>query len=112
MDTSLLIRYQRDKKSCQFADMSSTKYGMNQLWASGIPVTPQAAVESWVEKKKYYNNVNNTCAPHHNCGVYKQVVWRNSTEVGCAQAKCSKDHVTLIICLYYPPGNVIGQKPY
>ncbi|KAF5193019.1 Pathogenesis-related protein [Thalictrum thalictroides] len=111
-DTSRLVRYQRNKMSCNFAEMKLTKYGMNQFWASYMAVTPRTAVESWVEKKKYYNHTTNTCAKSQNCGVYKQVVWRKSIEFGCAQAKCSKDHVTLTICLYDPPGNVIGQKPY
>ncbi|XP_043711932.1 STS14 protein [Telopea speciosissima] len=110
--TSRLVRYQRNKKNCGFAVLSNRgKYGANQLWASGLVVTPRAAVQAWVKEKDYYNYTDNSCAAHHRCGVYKQVVWRNSLEVGCAQAMCG-GHVTLTICLYSPPGNVVGQSPY
>uniref|UniRef100_A0A5B7BX51 Putative STS14 protein-like n=1 Tax=Davidia involucrata TaxID=16924 RepID=A0A5B7BX51_DAVIN len=110
--TSLLVRYQRDKKGCNFAELSAGKYGGNQLWASGATVTPRMAVEEWVAEKKYYNYGNNSCAPDHRCGVYTQVVWRKSLELGCAQATCGKEHASLTICFYNPPGNVIGESPY
>ncbi|KAI4327532.1 hypothetical protein L6164_019981 [Bauhinia variegata] len=110
--TSLLVRYQRNKMGCQFANLTAGKYGGNQLWASGMTVTPRMAVEEWVKEKNYYNHTDNTCVPNHECGVYTQVVWRNSLELGCAQATCVKDQSTLTICFYNPPGNVIGQSPY
>ncbi|XP_059642100.1 STS14 protein [Cornus florida] len=110
--TSLLVRYQRDKKSCQFADLSTSKYGGNQLIASGQPVAPREVVDFWVAEKKYYDYANNSCAPEQQCGVYTQVVWSKSLELGCAQAKCVKDSASLTVCFYEPPGNIIGEKPY
>lgn len=110
--TSLLVRYQRDKQACNFANLISGKYGWNQLWVSGSPVTPPQAVESWVAEKKYYNYANNSCPPDRRCGAYTQVVWKKSLELGCAQASCAKDSSSLTICFYNPPGNVIGEKPY
>ncbi|KAI5665850.1 hypothetical protein M9H77_15703 [Catharanthus roseus] len=109
---SLQTRYQRDRQNCSFANLSNSKYGGNQLWAGGIEVTPRAAVENWVAEKKFYDYANNSCAPDHHCGVYTQVVWRNSLELGCAQAKCPKQLSSLTICFYNPPGNVVGEKPY
>ncbi|XWS33704.1 hypothetical protein CRYUN_Cryun22dG0106100 [Craigia yunnanensis] len=47
----------------------------------------------------------------HKCGVYKQVVWKNSSDLGCAQATC-KDQISLSICFYNPPGNFVGERPY
>ncbi|KAL1824364.1 hypothetical protein ACET3Z_011142 [Daucus carota] len=110
--TSLLVRYQRDKQGCNFANLSSGKYGGNQLWSSGSVVSPQAAVESWVAEKKYYNYADNSCPADHKCGVYTQVVWKKSLELGCAQASCAKDTSTITICFYNPPGNIVGEKPY
>lgn len=112
--TSRLVRYQRNKMGCDFADLSSGKYGANQLWASGMTVTPRMAVDTWVKEKNYYNHADNSCAPNHKCGVYKQVVWRKSLELGCAQGTCVKgqQQVTLTICFYDPPGNIIGESPY
>lgn len=110
--TSLLVRYQRDKHGCQFANLSNSKYGGNQLWASGSGMTPRLAVEEWVGEKKYYNHSDNSCVANHECGVYTQVVWRKSLELGCAKAVCAKEDASLTICFYNPPGNVIGESPY
>ncbi|KAB1669802.1 hypothetical protein ES319_1Z009100v1 [Gossypium barbadense] len=109
--SSLIARYQRNKMGCQFANLTNHKYGANQLWGSGAAVTPLMAVETWVKEKDYYDYGTNTCAPNHKCGVYTQVVWKNSSDLGCSQATC-KDQVTLTICFYNPPGNYIGEKPY
>lgn len=109
---SLTVRLQRDKQNCSFANLGNSKYGGNQLWAGGMTVTPRAAVEKWVEEKKFYNYGNNSCAPDHRCGVYTQVVWKKSLELGCEQAVCPKEQSSLTICFYNPPGNVVGEKPY
>ncbi|XP_060192255.1 STS14 protein [Lycium barbarum] len=111
-ETSLLVRYQRDKQNCSFANLTSGKYGGNQFWASGMNVTPRMAVDNWVAEKKFYNYANNSCVGSDKCGVYTQVVWKKSMELGCGQATCSKEAATLTICFYNPPGNVIGEKPY
>ncbi|MBA0860548.1 hypothetical protein Goshw_018718 [Gossypium schwendimanii] len=79
---SLLARYQRNKMGCQFANLTDHKYGANQLWGSGAAVTPGMAVDTWVKEKSYYDYASNSCAPDHMCGVYKQVVWKNSSELG------------------------------
>ncbi|KAG9440857.1 hypothetical protein H6P81_021022 [Aristolochia fimbriata] len=110
-EASLLARYQRDNKKCGFAETSKSVYGVNQAWA-GWSMTPKEAMDLWVKEKKFYSHGSNTCAARHECGVYLQVVWRKSLEVGCAQAVCGKGTATLTICYYNPPGNVIGEKPY
>ncbi|KAH6791312.1 hypothetical protein C2S51_006318 [Perilla frutescens var. frutescens] len=109
---SLTARLQRDKQNCSFANLSNSRYGGNQLWAGGFAVTPRVAVETWVAEKKFYNYADNSCAADRRCGVYTQVVWKKTTDVGCAQAACSHDRSTLTICFYDPPGNVVGEKPY
>ncbi|KAJ6413080.1 hypothetical protein OIU84_005983 [Salix udensis] len=80
--TGRLVRYQRNRMGCQFANLSSSRYGVNQLWASGMAVTPRMAADHWVQEKNYYNHTSNSCAPNHRCGVYTQVVWRKSFGVG------------------------------
>jgi pathogenesis-related protein 1 len=48
------------------------------------------------------------------CGHYTQLVWRNSTQLGCGVSSCTSGGVTydIWICNYAPTGNVVGQKPY
>ncbi|XP_027345817.1 STS14 protein [Abrus precatorius] len=110
--TSKLVRYQRNQMGCQFANLTAGKYGANQLLARGTAVTPRMAVEEWGKQRPFYNHTDNTCAPNHRCGVYTQVVWRKSLELGCAQATCVKEQSSLTICFYNPPGNYVGESPY
>ncbi|KAJ6678527.1 CAP (CYSTEINE-RICH SECRETORY PROTEINS ANTIGEN 5 AND PATHOGENESIS-RELATED 1 PROTEIN) SUPERFAMILY PROTEIN [Salix viminalis] len=110
--TSRLVRYQRNKMGCQFANLSTSKYGGNQLWSGGMAMTPRMAVDNWVREKNYYNHTDNSCAPNRSCGVYTQVVWRKSLELGCAQATCVKEQASLTVCFYDPPGNIVGESPY
>ncbi|TKY70509.1 STS14 protein [Spatholobus suberectus] len=110
--SSLMVRYQRNKMGCEFANLTGSKYGGNQLWAGVMAVAPRVAVEEWVKEKEFYVHANNTCVGNHECGVYTQVVWRKSTQLGCAQATCVKEQASLTICFYDPPGNVIGETPY
>ncbi|XP_047155246.1 STS14 protein-like, partial [Vigna umbellata] len=92
--SSLMVRYQRNKMKCEFANLTTSKYGGNQLWAGVTTVAPRVAVEEWVKEKEHAGGVG------------------NSTEVGCAEASCVKEKSSLTICFYDPPGNVIGESPY
>ncbi|KAJ7241938.1 CAP domain-containing protein [Mycena haematopus] len=46
---------------------------------------------------------------------FTQVVWQSTTQLGCAVSSCqgvfdrSLGAASYYVCLYYPPGNVIGQ---
>ena len=41
---------------------------------------------------------------------YTQIVWRGSTQVGCATASNKTDDY--LVCRYSPPGNVFGERAY
>uniref|UniRef100_A0A0D9VYM4 SCP domain-containing protein n=1 Tax=Leersia perrieri TaxID=77586 RepID=A0A0D9VYM4_9ORYZ len=101
---------QQQRGRCEFADMGASQYGANQGWAS-YPARPGEVVAAWVAQGRYYAHGNNSCAPGQQCGTYTQVVWRRTSQVGCAQATCATG-ATLTVCLYYPHGNVQGQSPY
>jgi uncharacterized protein YkwD len=46
-----------------------------------------------------------------NVGHYTQVVWKNTTHVGCAGLD-GPDGMYRLVCRYSPPGNVFGQRVF
>jgi len=82
--------------------------------------TDAQAVQDWASEAAHYTYSSNRCAPGQVCGHYTQLVWRHTTQVGCATALCTKNSPfgaqlptwQLWVCDYSPPGNYVGQKPY
>lgn len=71
-------------------------------------------VEGWGNEKKdfvmgKFPDVSNT-GDWSDVGHYTQIVWRNTTQVGCAFAETNGN--TILVCRYNPQGNVDGQQPY
>lgn len=95
------------KNKCGFYH-SKTNYGEN-LWKGTTGYYSIAdVIKSWGSEKKDYNYANNSCKGV--CGHYTQMIWKNTTDVGCAAIECNG--MTLWVCNYNPPGNYRGQKPY
>lgn len=90
---------------------SNSKFGENLFWGSGQDWKPSDAVAAWAQERSYYNYKTNSCAHNKDCLHYTQMVWRQSLKVGCSKVKC-KCGDTILACVYDPPGNFIGQKPY
>uniref|UniRef100_A0A0E0C257 SCP domain-containing protein n=1 Tax=Oryza meridionalis TaxID=40149 RepID=A0A0E0C257_9ORYZ len=105
--------YARQRKGDCRLQHSGGPYGENIFWGSaGADWTAADAVRSWVDEKKYYNYASNSCAAGKVCGHYTQVVWRDSTNVGCARMRCDANRGVFIICNYEPRGNIVGRRPY
>jgi hypothetical protein len=71
-------------------------------------------VDGWGSEKKYYKdgifpNVS-TSGNWADVGHYTQVIWRNTTEVGCG--KSTGKGMDILVCRYSPPGNYMRQKVY
>lgn len=77
------------------------------------PYSVTDAVKSWAGERKYYDTHANRCRGGV-CGHYTQLVWRDTTHVGCAIATCGASGMvaTIWVCNYSPGGNVIGERPY
>lgn len=87
-------------------------YGENLAWASFTSYTAVAATNAWYNEKGDYTYASNSCASGKVCGHYTQVVWKNSTKLGCAGVICPNNGGIIYGCNYDPPGNYSGQKPY
>lgn len=95
--------------------------GENLFWGSPLrwsdgrievqTISPAKVAQDWADERADYNYVSNTCRPGAQCGHYTQMVWRNTTEVGCGMTVCP-DKAQLWVCNYNPPGNWVGERPY
>jgi uncharacterized protein YkwD len=89
-------------KKCKFQH-SSGNYGENL--AMGVPLSAKQAVRMWYNEVSSYNY--STGAFSSRTGHFTQVIWKNSTQVGCGKAQCNGQ--TLYVCRYSPPGNYAGE---
>jgi len=65
-------------------------------------------VTPWYDEIKDYNYGN----PRNSRGVighFTQVVWKNTTKLGCAQAYSKSSKVLYTVCNYQKPGNYINR---
>ncbi|XP_060792805.1 peptidase inhibitor 16-like [Neoarius graeffei] len=72
----------------------------------------------WFNERQNYHFNNNSCTEGKLCGHYTQIVWANTTFVGCAAHFCPDvpnfkvQNATILVCNYFPPGNILRQSPY
>ncbi|CAL9137867.1 unnamed protein product [Musa acuminata var. zebrina] len=95
---------------CQLVN-SGGPYGENLFSGNSTEFTGIDAVNAWVDEKQYYDYDSNSCADGQVCETYTQVVWKNSTAIGCAGVQCDNGGI-FIICNYNPAGNIVGERPY
>ncbi|KAJ7498615.1 PR-1-like protein [Mycena latifolia] len=87
-----------------------TPYGENLVAATGNFPIDSAISQFTMDAYKY--------DPAHPTYLYfTQVIWKATTQLGCSVAHCpglfdaSLGKASYYVCLYYPPGNVVGQAP-
>lgn len=100
------------------AGYTNGPYGEN-LYTSTAKPTLATAVKAWVDEKVYYHygpvGDSTTCDAGQQCGHYTQVIWENTTQVGCAMSKYKTGNFKdwyVVVCKYKTPGNYIGETPY
>jgi hypothetical protein len=95
--------------------------GLGENIAASAPPGARGAaeiVELWAAEAADYDHATNTCAPGKVCGHYTQIVWRDTTALGCAVRTCSTGSPfgsgswDFWVCDYAPPGNWVGERPY
>lgn len=97
-------------------DRGGHRVGENLCMGTAGGYTPAVMVEGWIAEKRdfLYGTfpavTGAASGDWHLVGHYTQVVWRNTTEIGCAKASTGTWDV--LVCRYNPAGNTAGQKPY
>ena len=86
------------------------------LWTGwgGRVWTPEEMIGEWIAEKANYRhgvfpNVSRT-GRWSDVGHYTQLVWRDSTHVGCAIE--TRGDRSVLACRYAPPGNIDGRIAY
>jgi uncharacterized protein YkwD len=84
------------------------------LWAGtkGYYV-PEEKVGAWIREKRFFRvgvfPDNSTTGRVEDVGHYTQVIWRATTEVGCAEATSAREDI--LVCRYIEAGNYKGERP-
>jgi pathogenesis-related protein 1 len=104
--------------------------GENIFWGinPGGTYSGADAARFWAREKAFYNNALDRglacfnipptppapgCSPpsDSSCGHYCQIVWSNTSIVGCGRAT-ARGGAVYVVCDYGPAGNFENQKPY
>jgi Cysteine-rich secretory protein family len=85
------------------------------LWAGTKGYySPEEMVEAWAREKQFFRPglfpENSTTGDVEDVGHYTQIVWRATTQVGCAQATSMVEDI--LVCRYAEAGNYIGERPF
>ena len=92
--------------SCAFEHSQNSPYGENLSFFAPVgSSTAEAVVTGWYSEVSEYDFSSPVFGM--NTGHFTQVVWRGTTEVGCAQSRCNGGE--LWVCNYNPPGNMSGS---
>jgi uncharacterized protein YkwD len=87
--------------------------GENLWWGTSGAFSIAQMVDFWgKEKQGFVYGTFPDCKKSKSevVGHYTQIIWKNTTSVGCALA--TNGTTDYLVCRYAPAGNIIGQKPY
>lgn len=99
-------------QGCELRHSRDSNYGEN-LFMGSSDQNHEAVIEAakaWESEKINYSGEALSKANWSQAGHYTQMVWRTSTELGCAKMACGGN--VIIACNYAPAGNFMGKKPY
>ena len=96
-------------------DRAANGQGENLWMGTAGAFTLTEMIDGWGQEKRYFRNGTfpyvSTTGNWFEVGHYTQMVWRSTTNVGCAGVTGSDGNYRLV-CRYSPPGNVFGEPVY
>ena len=115
-DAAVWAKHSAQTNSFEHAPQRTGKddQGENLWMGTKGAYTPEDMVGAWIDEKKLFKrgkfpNVSST-GNWVDVGHYTQLIWTNTTSVGCSIAENGTDEY--LVCRYAPPGNWIGQSPF
>ena len=89
-------------------------YGENLWMGSAGQYSYTDMAQGWADEKSLFVYGTfpdvSTDGNWASVGHYTQMIWKGTTDVGCAVA--NGGGWDILVCRYSPPGNYIGEKPY
>lgn len=98
-DESLAASSKRHAERCVFAHDATANAGENL--AIGYP-KDELAMKAWYNEVSLYQGDWSPSVGH-----FTQMVWKGTTQIGCATARCPQGR--FLVCRYLPAGNVLNQ---
>ncbi len=95
-----------------FEHEPNSPYGENLYMVYGSIPTLVEAIEDWYEEKKNFKLGADWCKNFQEVGHYTQLVWKDTTKIGCGMAKYKGKNAYVIVCKFYPPGNICNELPF
>jgi len=95
---------------CRMKHRQPNVYGENLFQGTAGYYTAVDAAKGWESEKKLYGGGVITHKNYLRIGHYTQMVWRDTSKLGCGEAICNG--TLLVACNYDPSGNYLGRKPY
>ena len=88
--------------------------GENLWTGTSRAYTYREMVGHWIAEGRVYRPLpvpqSSATGDFGDVGHYTQIVWRNTREMGCAEASNRRDDY--VVCRYLPAGNVVGEMAY
>ena len=112
-NASLASTAQQWADACNYShnpDRGAVGENIALIYSNSDVSTVDIAVSLWGDESVNYDYDSNSCTSGEICGHYTQIIWRDSTNIGCGIAICSG--CQFLVCNYSPAGNFTGQPPY
>lgn len=94
-------------------DPDAAPQGENLWMGTSRAYSLEDMVDGWIEERQYYRPglfpKVTTTRNWSDVGHYTQLIWHNTTHVGCALATGNGNDV--LVCRYSPAGNWDGESP-
>ena len=102
------------KQLAQTGTFEHSQAGENLAQGTTNAFSVTQLVDTWGGEKQYFRNGTfpnvSSSGNWGDVGHYTQIVWRNTTEVGCGLASGNGNDV--LVCHYNPAGNFNGQPVF
>lgn len=102
-------------RALKHSDASARNGHGENLWMGTAGVwNPDAMIRMFLDERRYYRHAAfpdvSLTGNWSDVGHYTQVVWKDTQEVGCAIDR--GNGLDVLVCRYFPAGNVTGQAPF